>query len=103
MSLQVSKSSVMLTQKVKHPIHYVNSLVITQNQTTLKHRVQLVDGSTCLAVSVPVSANHINLLCTMKSISQKEWNSNQILRKRYLVSNQKLCCLITDTFIGSTT
>ena len=63
--------------------------------------IHLVDGGSCLTVTITIGVDHTDLTCTMKFPAKKKRNIDPALGKRNMILHQNMDRLLTGLLIRS--
>lgn len=75
------------------------SLIIAYDKTLFEVDIHLVDGGSCLTVTITIGVDHTDLACTMKFPAKKKWNTDPALGKRNMILHQNMDRLLTGLLI----
>ena len=75
------------------------SLIIAHDKTFFEVDIHLVDGGSCLTVTITIGVDHTDLACTMKFPAKKKWNTDPALGKRNMILHQNMDRLLTGLLI----
>ena len=75
------------------------SLIIAHDKTFFEVDIHLVDGGSCLTVTITIGVDHTDLTCTMKLKKKKKRNIDPALGKRNMILHQNMDCLLTGLLI----